>query len=458
MPLKIKIMLLAILPVLVVTTLTTWFGVKGARLLADQESAIFEQSLLASKRRELRHYVELAQTLVRQEVAHAGADPAAAQARVKQILHDLTFGEDGYFFVYDANGVNLVHPRQPELVGQPLLDLQDYRGNYVIRDLLRVAADGGGYHPYLWKKPSRDEVEEKLGYVVSIPEWGWMFGTGLYVDDIAHELGRMRNEVNRNIRENFFTVSVIVFGSVLIIILLGVATNLHESRLADERLRALAHRSIQLHVQDRRRFSRELHDGINQLMVSVLYRMELAGRKLGQGNMDGLDDLRAGREVLNEAIQEVRRISHDLRPSILDDLGLERALASLLDRFTERSEVRVRLSLALPAQRLPEDIEITLYRLVQEALTNIERHADATEVGLKIDTVADTVRLELRDNGRGFDAALAARAPGIGLRNMRERVELLGGEYRLASSPGEGTRLWIRLPLRESQVASEQPA
>ncbi len=452
MPLRVKIMLLAILPVLLVTSLTTWLGVKGVRLLSEQEIEIFKESLLASKRRELRHYVELATASIRQELAEAGEDPGAAQARVKHILNELTFGEDGYFFAYDSQGRNLVHPRQPELVGQVLFDLQDDRGSYVIRDLLDIARKGGGYHFYLWKKPSLNEVEEKLGYVVMLPEWGWMYGSGLYVDGIARELERMRTQVNRNIGENFFTVIVIVLGSILIIILLGLAINLHESRLADERLRALAHRSIQFQVQERRRFSRELHDGINQLMVSVLYRMELAGRKLKQGNHGGLDDLQAGREVLNEAIQEVRRISHDLRPSILDDLGLETALGSLLDRFAERTDIRLKLALQLPPERLPEDIETTVYRLVQEALTNVERHADATEVGLKVYTLGDKLRLELRDDGRGFDIARAVTAPGIGLRNMRERVELLGGDYRLASRPGEGTQLWVGLPFRMSRA------
>lgn len=117
MSLKIKIMLLAILPMLVVAMLTTWIGSKGARLLSEQEIQIFESSLLASKHRELRHYVDMAEAAIRPVIEASGDDPAAAKARVKQMLHDMTFGEDGYFFVYDAKGTNLVHPAQPELVG-----------------------------------------------------------------------------------------------------------------------------------------------------------------------------------------------------------------------------------------------------------------------------------------------------------------------------------------------------
>ncbi|WP_245578334.1 cache domain-containing protein [Marinobacterium litorale] len=448
MPLKIKIMLLAILPMVMVTTLTTWLGSKGARLLSEQEIEIFEESLLVSKRRELKHYVEMAQASIRPVIEQAGSNPAAAKAEVKRILHELTFGEDGYFFAYNREGINLVHPVQPELVGEDLIDLRDYNGEFIIRPLLRIAAEGGGYHRYLWKKPSRDVIEEKLGYVVQIPEWGWMFGTGLYIDDISTELNKIRTEVNKNIRENLFTVSVIVLGTSLIIVLLGLAINLHESRLADGRLRALAHRSILFHVHERRRFSRELHDGINQLMVSVLYRMELAQRKLTGGDAKGLEDLQAGRAVLNEAIQEVRRISHDLRPSILDDLGLASALGNLLDQFSERTAIRIRRELELPDKRLPEDIEMTLYRLIQEALTNVERHADASELIVKLDHQRDAVKLDLRDNGRGFDPDANRHLLGIGLRNMRERVELLGGDYKIDSGIGEGTRIRVRLPIK----------
>lgn len=452
MSLKTKIMLLAILPMVLVAILITWLGSKGAVLLSEQEIAIFEDNLLDSKRRELRHYVEMAEAAIVHVREAAGGDEELAKQEVRRILNDMTFGVDGYFFAYDSDGVNLVHPIQPELVGQPLIDMQDYSGDYVIRNLLRIADEGGGYHRYLWHNPRRDEVESKLGYVVEISDWGWMYGTGLYLDDISAELRQIRSEVSMNIRQNFFNVSVIVSSMTLIIVILGVAINLHESRLADARLRSLAHRSIQFQVDERRRFSRELHDGINQLMVTVLYRIELAQRKLGQGEMKGLEDLNVGREVLNQAIQEVRRISHDLRPSILDDLGLERGLSALLEHFSERTNIRISKEVALPDNRLPEDIEITLYRLIQEALTNVEKHADASAIALKLDHQGGKVRLDLKDNGCGFDPQENRHMLGIGLRNMRERVELLGGEYRLDSGVGEGTRIRVALPLKGPQV------
>ncbi len=451
MPLKVKILLLSLIPMLLVTSVVAWIGMNQARQLSEDEIQLFEENLLASKKRELKNYVSLAMTSIAHIVDNSDPSDLEAQREVKRILNDMTFGQDqdGYYFVYNLEGVNLVHPTLPHLVGQNLLDIQDARGDYIIRNLLDKAEQGGGYHRYLWQKPSKQDYEEKLGYVVKLEKWGWMLGTGLYLDDITRDVAKIREQVNRNIRNTFFTVVVIMLVAVLLVLLLGIAINLHENRLADSRLRHLAHRSILTNVADRRRFSRELHDGINQLMVSVLYRIELAQRKLKNQDQSGLDDLQQGYEVLNEAIQEVRRISHDLRPTLLDDLGLRAALDGLLQRFTERTGIRLKIDMRLPEASLPEEVEITIYRLVQEGLTNVEKHADASWLNLGVWVQGGSVWLRLQDNGRGFDTDVLERFEGIGLRNMRERVELLGGDFKLLSKPGQGAILLVGLALRQ---------
>lgn len=147
--------------------------------------------------------MELGLTAISQVINDESLTQEAAQSEVKRILHSLTFGEDGYFFVYDGEGVNLVHPAQPELVGQPLITLRDGAGDLVIASLLNVAKQGGGYHRYTWRKPSLGDEEDKLGYVVELPKWGWILGTGLYVDDIAKEISRVRQQVTINIRNSF---------------------------------------------------------------------------------------------------------------------------------------------------------------------------------------------------------------------------------------------------------------
>ncbi len=454
--LRAKVLLLAILPLVLVAGSITLVSVEQARNLSEEEILTFESHLLESKRRELRNYIQLALTSIDHIVRDERMDEDRAQAEVKRILNELTYGEDGYFFVYDRNGVNLVHPILDELVGQNLYDLQDINGDYVIRSLLRVAIEGGGYHRYVWNKPSTGREEEKISYAISIPRWGWMLGTGLYIDDIAKEVARTRTQVTHNIRNTFLTVLSIVVGTVIVIALVSITTNLRESRLADARLRELAHRAIRFQVNERRRFSRELHDGINQLMVSVKFRIESAVNKLAKAQeaapqrpelVRTRQDLEKGKMVLNDAIQEVRRISHDLRPRLLDDLGLEAALDNLVDQFRERTRLPTSLVFSLSHARLPDDVEITLYRVVQEALTNIERHAGPCKVQLKLHQKGANVHLEIYDNGRGFEPTAMPRHEGIGLGNMRERIELFGGEFDLHSDPATGTRLGAWLPI-----------
>ncbi|MCW8884918.1 MAG: cache domain-containing protein [Motiliproteus sp.] len=449
MSLKTKILMLALLPLVLVAATIMLIELHQARQLGEQEIRIFESNLLASKETELKHYVSLALTSISHVYENRHQNPEAAKAEVKSILHNLTYGDDGYFFAYDENGVTLVHPQQPELVGQNLIEIQDSNGDWIIKNLLERAREGGGFHRYRWRKPSLDEVEDKLSYVVQLPEWNWMLGTGLYVDDIAREVSKIRAQVDANIRETFFTVLLLTSVVVVIVTAIGIAFNLHEHRMADARLRDLAHRYMQFQVSERRRFSRELHDGINQLMVSVKFRIELAMERFQKGDEMGLNDLERGRSVLNDAIQEVRRISHDLRPSVLDDLGLQPALNSLLDDFSERTGIRIEQQVELTPERLPEQIEITMYRVVQESLTNIEKHADASMINLQLFSDKKRVRLEISDNGCGFKPGQGNHIQGIGLRTMRERVELLGGTFKLDAEPGNGTRIIAELELEE---------
>lgn len=447
MSLKFKILMLALLPLLLVTCIITLVSIKQAQSLSELEIETFEQNLLASKRSELKNYLSLAETSISHIMNSPWMHEFEAKEEVKRILHGLTYGEDGYFFVYDAKGVNLVHPAQPELVGQSLIDLKDDTGDPVIKNLLDLAKQGGGFHHYVWRKPSKGGNENKLSYVVQIPRWGWMMGTGLYVDDIAKEVAKTRQQVTQNIRNTFFTVLVITASTAIIIVMIGIAINVHESRLADERLRELAHKSVRFQVDQRRRFARELHDGINQLMVSVKFRIDLALNKMRKGDDSAADDLKQGLAVMNQAIQEVRRISHDLRPSLLDDMGLTSALKNLLEEYEMRTGIHVSTDLNFPAERLADDIEITLYRVIQEALCNVEKHADANKIALKTWVQGGHVWVTLKDNGMGFDPKKQQQVSGIGLRNMHDRIELLSGELLLSSVRGQGTQLRVKLPL-----------
>jgi two-component system NarL family sensor kinase len=257
----------------------------------------------------------------------------------------------------------------------------------------------------------------------------------------------VRAQVKVNVEHTFALILVTLGLTTVLIVALVLASNLYEGRLANRRLRELAHNFVRRQVEERRRFSRDLHDGINQLMVAVKFRIELAQSQAAKGNPAYRESLDGALETLQGAIKEVRRISHDLRPGLLDDMGLELALKDMFEQFHERSGVRIELACALRQPALTPDIEITLYRVAQEALTNIERHAQARNVVLQVRQRENRVQLELRDDGCGFDPDQLSATPGIGLNNMRERVELLGGQFELRSAPGQGTRITASLPL-----------
>lgn len=442
MKLKIKILLLAILPMLLVTLLIAFLSTYQIRTLSEQEIKTFENNLVSSKSKELKSYVELALISIKPVLEDSELSEAQAKIKVREILNQLIYDTDGYFFVYDKKGTNIVHPISPELVGKDLYDIQDRNGNYVIRGLLKVAKSGGGFHRYLWNKPSGVGTQDKLSYAIQIDRWQWMMGTGLYLDEIQNEVTKIRKQVTLNIRQTFIKALLIVLVAIALITLIGLAINLHETRLADKRLQQLALKFVRFQVDERRRFARDLHDGINQLLVAVKYRLESATTKVNRNETLLSSDLEGCTDVLDDTIQEIRRISHDLRPSLLDDLGLEPAVVNLLDQFEERTGIHALCEFDIEPSQLPEDIEITLYRLISEALTNIERHSQATRIQLIMWMEGKELKFTLSDNGVGFSPSDAEASPsGIGLKNMQERVELLGGRFTIRSKQGEGTSI-----------------
>ena len=442
MKLKIKILLLAILPMLLVTFLIAFLSTYQIRSLSEQEIKTFENNLVDSKSKELKSYVELALISIQPILEDSSLSEDQARQKVRQILDRMIYDTDGYFFIYDQQGVNIVHPISPELVGQNLYDRQDLNGNYLIRGLINAAKSGGGFHRYLWNKPSNVGTQNKLSYAILVGRWQWMLGTGLYLDEIEAEVAHIRQQVNLNIRQTFIKTLYIVLVAIALITLIGLAINLHETRLADKRLQQLALKFVRFQVNERRRFARDLHDGINQLLVAVKYRLESATTKVNRQETLLSSDLEGCTDVLDETIREIRRISHDLRPSMLDDLGLERSVINLLDQFEERTGIHALTEFDIETGKLPEDIEITLYRLISEALTNIERHSKATRVQLMMWIEGNELKFTLSDNGVGFSPNEIQSSPsGIGLKNMQERVELLGGRFTIRSKEGEGTSI-----------------
>lgn len=441
MGLKIKIILLAVVPLVVSTVIIIYLNQQSARDLAADELSIYEFNLIHAKKEALKSHIEIAMSAIRPVLEDKTMDDDEAQDIVKSILNGLRYSDDGYFFVYDSSGVNLVHPTQPNLVGENLWLFKDTSGNYLIQHLMAVAKTGGGFHRYIWEKPPLMQQEEKIGYAIMIDRWHWMLGTGLYLGDVYQELAKAKATMNANIRRSFFLVSVVASITLVFVILLGLAINLHEHKLADSKLKALVQRFMRLQVLEKRRLSRELHDGINQMLVSCKFRIELACTKLQRNDdKDVVEaELIKAEGLINQTISDIRQVSHDLRPTVLDDLGLNTGLKGLIDQFQERTNIKVKYSFKVTAE-LPDEIEITLYRFAQEALTNIEKHSQASNVILQVWQSHRQVTFECLDDGRGCSHQ-STLTPGIGLINMRERIELVGGDFVFQSQKEKGTKV-----------------
>ena len=283
MKLRLKILLLAAVPLLVaLAAITVAIYVQGIQL-AQREKQVVENAWLASKEGELRHYVNLAYSAI--APLQAAADDDATRQRALDLLAQMEFGHDGYFFVYDLRGRNLMHPRQPELVGQELWELRDTKGQPVIQNLLAAARRGGqdgeAVH-YLWEKPSTHQTEEKLGYVVVLERWGWMLGTGIYLDYVEQALERIDSAAQANIINMFTWVDGSAAVSILGVAACGLALNISDHRQSDAKLRLMARPLVRSQEDERARLSRELHDGISQVLVSIKLSLEAARERLRQ--------------------------------------------------------------------------------------------------------------------------------------------------------------------------------
>jgi two-component system, NarL family, sensor histidine kinase DevS len=196
---------------------------------------------------------------------------------------------------------------------------------------------------------------------------------------------------------------------------------------------------------ERKRLARELHDETGQALTSIL--LGLKSLEQAVDSDEGRQGVASLRDLVVSTLQDVRRLAVELRPAALDDFGLAPALERLVDTYGRQAAVPAHLEIRLGDDRLPPEIETTLYRMVQEALTNVAKHADATSISILLTRTASSVRLVVEDDGAGFDPR-SDPDEGLGLPGMRERVALLDGRLRVESARGKGTTLVAEVPVR----------
>ncbi len=222
-----------------------------------------------------------------------------------------------------------------------------------------------------------------------------------------------------------------------------------EQRAEDHaaRLHALSTRLLRVQEDERRALARELHDEIGQLLTGLRFQLEACG--------DTGRPLTGALALTDELLESVRALTLQLRPRVLDDLGLAPALEWQAKNFHRQTGIAVELELSLPAERLAPELETTVFRLVQEALTNVARHSGASAAVVTVTADDNALQVEVADRGRGCDATAAlARRDSLGLAGLAERVKLAGGQFDFFSQPGRGTRLHAGFSLPSSAVAA----
>lgn len=220
-----------------------------------------------------------------------------------------------------------------------------------------------------------------------------------------------------------------------------------EHRRAQESLKALSQRLLQVQEEERRAMALELHDEIGQSLNALKL---LLGRQIRLADGEFRAALVSLSDLTSEILEQVRQVSLDLRPRMLDDLGLLSALVWYFHRYTDRTGIKVHFQHKGFDRMFSPYVNNQVYRVVQEALTNVSRHAAVDGVKVQAEVDKEILLLKIEDKGRGFDTTNQSISSSVGIEGMRERIRLLGGSLTINSAPGHGTRLVLEIPLQDS--------
>jgi PAS domain S-box-containing protein len=217
-----------------------------------------------------------------------------------------------------------------------------------------------------------------------------------------------------------------------------------------EQLRHLSHQLLLTQEEERKRISRELHDEIVQTLVGINVHLASLTGKAGANSRDFRKNIARTQRLVEKAVDIVHRFARELRPTVLDDLGLIPALQSFIKEFTKRTNIHTHFTAFAGVEQLNSTERTVLYRVVQSALANIHKHAKAKEAEVSIRKLPGAIRLEIHDNGKSFEVhrvLFAKRHKRLGLLGSRERVEMIGGKFGIESAPGRGTTISAEIPI-----------
>ena len=232
---------------------------------------------------------------------------------------------------------------------------------------------------------------------------------------------------------------------------------LEKSERLQEQLRRLSRQVLSAQEEERKEISRELHDVIAQTLTGINVRLAALKKEAGV-NTKGLDrNIARTQRLVEKSVDIVHRFARELRPAVLDDLGLIPALHSFLKNFGARTGLRAKMTAFTAVEDLDAAKRTALYRVAQEALTNVARHAKASRVAVNLQRQNGSACMEIRDDGRSFEVERGFHAKGskrLGLLGMRERVEMVGGTFFVESAPGKGTTVRVEIPFAPAQISA----
>lgn len=227
---------------------------------------------------------------------------------------------------------------------------------------------------------------------------------------------------------------------------------LQKSARMQDHLRRLSHEILIAQEAERKRISRELHDRVAQALLAINIKLAVL-QKDATVNIAGLKKTLAGTQrLLNHSLSAVHSFAREMRPPLLDDLGLTHALQAYAKDFTRRTRIPTRFTVFAGVDTLNGEKQTVLYRVIQEALTNVAKHAKATQVDVRIKKHGGSVRMDIHNDGKAFRverALFPVKINRLGLLGMRERVEMVGGRFSIESAPGQGTTVRAEIPFRK---------